>query len=195
MTDKSAYIAYHPAFKCQSKFDRKLNKILKSHRFKINYFEDPNGYIQDFCAKHKLECQKHENFKEGIYASTHAVFFEDRDCFFIQKQHVFDRDIPYRTIDLDLTIVVNRDRGAAYDVYIGRGTIWGNPYQMGIDGNREEVIQKFQHDFDKGLLKASADFDNNINPLRGKLIACHCKPAACHGDVIAEYLNALDDGK
>ncbi|MCI3911791.1 DUF4326 domain-containing protein [Pseudomonas brenneri] len=26
--------------------------------------------------------------------------------------------------------------------------------------------------------------------IRGKVIACHCKPAACHGDVLAAHLNS-----
>lgn len=34
----------------------------------------------------------------------------------------------------------------------------------------------------------------NLGIIRGKVIACHCKPAACHGDVLATYLNSQDDG-
>ncbi len=29
-----------------------------------------------------------------------------------------------------------------YDVYIGRGSKWGNPFHIGKDGNRKEVIDK-----------------------------------------------------
>lgn len=28
-------------------------------------------------------------------------------------------------------------------IYIGRGTIYGNPFKIGIDGTRNEVIQKY----------------------------------------------------
>ena len=31
-----------------------------------------------------------------------------------------------------------------YDVYIGRGSKWGNPYRIGEDGTREEVIEKYR---------------------------------------------------
>lgn len=29
-----------------------------------------------------------------------------------------------------------------YDVLIQRGTIWGNPYRIGVDGTRNEVLKK-----------------------------------------------------
>lgn len=90
------------------------------------------------------------------------------------------------------TSVANIDRQEKYDVYIGRGSGWGNPYVIGIDGDRDEVIRKFQYDFDRGYLKSSKE---QLLKLRGKILGCHCKPAACHGDVLANYLNSLDDGK
>ncbi|WP_123009399.1 DUF4326 domain-containing protein, partial [Escherichia coli] len=37
--------------------------------------------------------------------------------------------------------------------------------------------------------------DKNASSLKGKVIACHCKPYACHGDIIADYINSLDDGE
>lgn len=195
MSNYSVYVAYPDGFGSYTKFLRKLGRILKDKNFQINFDSDPKGFIKSFCDEHNLESCHYGSANEAIDNSSHAVFFEDRECFYFLKQRVMDRGIPYRVVDLELTKVVNRDRGDAYDVYIGRGTIWGNPYQMGVDGGRDEVIRKFKYDFDNGLLKASVDFETNISILRGKEIACHCKPAACHGDVIAEYLNSLDDGK
>ncbi|NBB11243.1 DUF4326 domain-containing protein [Pseudomonas sp. SLFW] len=192
---KTAFVIYPPEFLCYSKFERKLGRILQSREFRVVYSEDSNGYIAKFCDSHDIVAQLYEKPEEAIKASTHAVFFEDRESYFEIKQQVFDLGIPYRTIVLDLTIVVNKDRGDKYEVYVGRGTIWGNPYQMGVDGDRDEVIRKFRYDFEHGLLKASSDLERNLDIVRGKVIACHCKPAACHGDVIASYLNALDDGK
>jgi hypothetical protein len=80
----------------------------------------------------------------------------------------------------------------SYDVYIGRGSDWGNPYAIGIDSDREEVIRKYQYDFERSYLKSSKE---QLLKLRGKTLGCHCKPAACHGDILANYLNSLDDGK
>ncbi|TBV87515.1 DUF4326 domain-containing protein, partial [Citrobacter freundii] len=30
---------------------------------------------------------------------------------------------------------------------------------------------------------------------KGKILGCHCKPYPCHGDVLARFLNELDDGE
>jgi len=32
-----------------------------------------------------------------------------------------------------------------YDVYIGRPSKWGNPFKIGVDGTREEVIEKYRN--------------------------------------------------
>lgn len=191
---KTAFVVYPAEFLCYTKFERKLRRILESGDFRIVYHEDANGYISKFCENHGFTAQLFDKAEQAIKESTHAVFFEDRETYFTMKQQIFDLGIPYRTIVLDLTVVVNKDRGDKYEVYIGRGTIWGNPYQMGADGDRDEVIRKFKYDFDNGLLKASTDLEKNLSIVRGKVIACHCKPAACHGDVIASYLNSIDDG-
>lgn len=192
---KTVFVVYPAEFLCYAKFERKLSRILESREFRVAYNEDVNGYISKFCEIHGFIAQFFDKAEHAIKESTHAVFFEDRDSYFKMKQQVFDLGIPYRTIVLDLTIVVNKDRGDKYEVYIGRGTIWGNPYQMGVDGDRDEVIRKFKYDFENGMLKASTDLEKNLDIVRGKVIACHCKPAACHGDVIAAYLNSWDDGK
>jgi hypothetical protein len=35
-------------------------------------------------------------------------------------------------------------RREKYDVYIGRPSKWGNPFVVGRDGNRLEVIKKYR---------------------------------------------------
>ena len=42
-----------------------------------------------------------------------------------------------------MTKVVNKYKHV-YDVYIGRGSKWGNPFVIGKDGTREEVINKYE---------------------------------------------------
>ncbi len=67
-----------------------------------------------------------------------------------------------------------------YNVYIGRGSKWGNPYKIGKDGTRGEVITKYEtYIMNKPELLA------DIHELRGKVLGCYCKPKACHGDVLA----------
>ena len=69
-----------------------------------------------------------------------------------------------------------------YDVYIGRPSIWGNPFVLGKDGDRDEVIRKFR----SWLIRDSGISIEQISSLRGKTLGCWCHPNSCHGDVLAE---------
>lgn len=70
-------------------------------------------------------------------------------------------------------------------VYIGRPSRWGNPFVIGRDGTRDEVIAKFE-----GYLKNNADlFAQCMTDLRGKDLACFCAPKKCHGDVLLAIAN------
>jgi hypothetical protein len=71
-----------------------------------------------------------------------------------------------------------------YDVYIGRGSKWGNPFKIGVDGNRTEVINKYR----LYILK-NKELLNCLDELRGKVLGCYCKPKACHGDVLIELID------
>ena len=71
-----------------------------------------------------------------------------------------------------------------YDVYIGRPSKWGNPFKIGIDGSRAEVIAKYERWIQNQPLMA------DLHELAGKALACFCKPLACHGDVLAKLANA-----
>ncbi len=75
-----------------------------------------------------------------------------------------------------------------YDVFIGRPGPFGNPFRIGKDGTREEVIEKFRRYFYRRM-RNSATFVAKVCALRGKRCGCFCKPHACHGDVIAEWVN------
>lgn len=90
------------------------------------------------------------------------------------------------------TRVVNRRR-EAFEVYIGRPSPYGNPFGHMAGtlakfkvANRAEAIARFQEWFlSQPELVARARRE-----LRGKVLGCWCKPAACHGDVIAEIIDA-----
>lgn len=84
------------------------------------------------------------------------------------------------------TTVVHCDRDE-YDVYIGRPSKWGNPYHIGPDGTREQVIEKYRE-----LIRRNPQMIEDIGELRGKCLGCWCKPKACHGDVLAELADACD---
>lgn len=79
------------------------------------------------------------------------------------------------------TNVVNRYK-SAFDVYIGRGSKWGNPFKIGVDGDRKTVINLYR----EWIIHQSVF--NDIEELRGKTLGCFCHPLPCHGDVLVEFL-------
>jgi hypothetical protein len=85
------------------------------------------------------------------------------------------------------TTVVNI-RQSKCDVYCGRPSIYGNPYKIGRDGTRNEIIFKYIDYFVDRLCR-DKNFKNEIFKLRGKTIGCWCHPLLCHCDVIAAFLN------
>jgi len=84
-------------------------------------------------------------------------------------------------------------------VHIGRrgdkkgltGLDWGNPFVLDEDGVRSAVIEKYR----KHYLPYKTKLMDNIHLLKGKVLGCWCAPAACHGDVLADLVNAVIDGE
>ena len=75
-----------------------------------------------------------------------------------------------------------------FDVYIGRGSKWGNPFVIGKDGTREEVIEKY-----RAYILSRSDLLADLWQLKGKVLGCWCDPEPCHGDVLVELAeNAVD---
>jgi len=74
-----------------------------------------------------------------------------------------------------------------YDVYIGRFSIFDNPSVIGIDGNRDEVLKKYQKYFQNRIAN-DVNFRKKILELNGKTLGCWCKPKTCHGDIIIDWL-------
>lgn len=94
------------------------------------------------------------------------------------------------------TKVVNKYRHK-YDVYIGRGSKWGNPFthKQGtmakhIVESREQAIEKYREYITTGEGKHLL---NDLHELKGKTLGCFCKPQACHGDVLVELVNQLEN--
>lgn len=93
---------------------------------------------------------------------------------------------------MSLPRVYSRRRGAerppAGSVYVGRPTVWGNPFEIGRDGNREEVIAKY-----RALIEEhSWMIERAQRDLRGKHLVCWCAPLPCHADVLLEIANAQE---
>ena len=88
--------------------------------------------------------------------------------------------------------VINIKTGDPYDVYIGNAmgwsyglkkSKWHNPFKIGRDGNREEVIRKYRE-----YSLNRPELLSDLHELEGKILGCWCKPESCHGDVLIELI-------
>lgn len=68
-------------------------------------------------------------------------------------------------------------------VNIMRGTPWGNPFAIGVDGDRDEVVWLYRR-WLWDTIKTQPIFAQAVRALHGKDLCCCCAPLACHGDVL-----------
>ena len=99
-------------------------------------------------------------------------------------------------MDRQITKVVNIHR-EKYDLYIGRPSIWGNPWSHIKDRNtlakfqcdtREEAIAKYREYIENG---AGMHLLAKLPMLKGKTLGCFCnvdKGEHCHGEVLIELI-------
>jgi len=85
------------------------------------------------------------------------------------------------------TTVVNIKDGGKYDEFIGRGSQWGNPFKIGQDGNRQQVIEMYE----KWIIEQNYLMED-IPELKGKILGCYCKPELCHGDVLVKLADGIE---
>jgi hypothetical protein len=72
-------------------------------------------------------------------------------------------------------------------VYIGRGSVWGNPYVLKaghpnypwIPMSRNQVCDLYKERILPGLMKS-------VHQLKGKTLVCYCHPKRCHGDALVK---------
>lgn len=86
-----------------------------------------------------------------------------------------------------------------YDVYIGRPSIFGNPFshKTGTKAEvlvptREEAVEKYRQWINGEIVvkNISPPTLEQIKELKGKVLGCWCYPHACHGDILAEICNS-----
>lgn len=89
--------------------------------------------------------------------------------------------------------VVNK-RHEPYNVYIGRGSIWGNPFSHLPESKalyrvktREDAIKQY-----RDWIMLQPELLGKLPDLAGKRLGCYCAPLSCHGDVIADLVEKLD---
>ena len=69
-------------------------------------------------------------------------------------------------------------------VRIDRGTIYGNPFTMPGDGDRDAVCDAYE----KHYIQNKPSILKTLDSLRGKVLICHCYPERCHGLTILEAM-------
>lgn len=82
-------------------------------------------------------------------------------------------------------------RVSVYDIYVGRGPDprtgepgeWGNPFRIGLDGSREEVIEKYRRHLWAEIEAGRVDLGALV-ALHGRTLGCWCAPRRCHGEVL-----------
>lgn len=70
-------------------------------------------------------------------------------------------------------------------VFIGRGSKWGNPFVITKDCDRAAAIRSYEEWITAG---DGRHLLSDLPELVGKVLVCYCKPAACHGDVLARLV-------
>jgi hypothetical protein len=76
-----------------------------------------------------------------------------------------------------------------WDIYIGRGSPWGNPFKIGRDGDRREVIERYKWWF----VQQSGKVQAARTELRGRILGCYCSPLGCHGHFLARVADSVTD--
>lgn len=73
-------------------------------------------------------------------------------------------------------------------VVVARPSGWGNPFRIGVDGDRAECVAQFRDAFLSGRLSfTTADVRRE---LAGRDLACWCPTdGPCHADVLLEVAN------
>lgn len=69
-------------------------------------------------------------------------------------------------------------------VRIDRGTIYGNPFTMPGDGDRDAVCDAYE----KHYIKNKPSILKTLPALNGMVLVCHCYPERCHGLTILEAM-------
>lgn len=88
--------------------------------------------------------------------------------------------------------LINIKTGEKYDVYIGRGSKWGNPFTHitsfktkaeYIVESRTVAIEKYRE-----YILNNKELLDSLHELKGKTLGCFCSPRPCHGNILLELI-------
>ena len=74
-------------------------------------------------------------------------------------------------------------------VRVDRTTPWGNPFELGKDGDRATVIAAYRDHYPP----SKPSLLGRLGELRGKALGCWCAPLPCHADVLVTGTRRLRD--
>lgn len=87
------------------------------------------------------------------------------------------------------TQVVNIKKGDLYDVYIGRPSEFGNPFEA-RDYGLIKCLKYYEAHIRNRLL-IDPEFKDRLLELKGLRLGCFCKPNMCHGDILVKIIEEL----
>lgn len=137
------------------------------------------GVVCDELNRNFIMIDKEE---DNIHLMEHLINKKDYIPIFVRNKHSLPENLPNQ-------------------IYIGRGSIFGNPYSHKegtkaefVVSSRTEAIENYKIYFDNKY-QSDSTFANEVDELislynSGKDInlVCYCKPKACHGDYIKEFI-------
>jgi hypothetical protein len=82
-------------------------------------------------------------------------------------------------------VFINNER------YPKQSSIFCNPYKIGKDGNREEVLEKYKNYIIKKI-ENDIDIKKELMKLKDKNLGCWCSPDPCHGNILLELISKYE---
>ena len=110
---------------------------------------------------------------------------KDYGCCALTSVYVLDRAYGKRWISDPSIVYIGRLQQYASREY---GTTFANPFPVDALANRELSILRYRDYITK---ERPFDVLMQIPNLVGKVLACHCTPKSCHGEVIAELVQSV----
>ena len=188
----------------QGKLTMKIRKELMKNMDKGDLIENDNDCSCPKCGGENTTDASGGEIPEGVSKCLdckHMWGNTDHCAFHGCKVHAPHEGITSRCDFGDTTKVINiKDAPKNWEanpdyVYIGRSGkgmdgSWGNPITLAsCGGDRDLCLKKYKAWFEQEFCSDIDRLHGMIESLKGKTLVCFCKPLACHGDVIAEYLN------
>lgn len=72
--------------------------------------------------------------------------------------------------------------------------LFGNPFKIGTNGSREKVISEYRR-YALERMNFDDEYRRGVFGLKGKTLGCWCAPLGCHGDVLKEIAETMNEAE